>query len=257
MSVTLNFFINICAPILSLIIDLIALYFTYKSFDLDNNKYDYYTETRILQINPIFYINIENEILHNQINQDDIAYQNKKYISNSLFNVYLLLIFGYIIISYLFMVDFSNLFYSLSKIDLCNIFEKCLKYSTVFIIVYCTGMLLIFTNRSISLSKNIIAMKYYSLKIISDVLLLSMLHYMQINFFWREIYLFSFIFLISIQCIWFEYSLRKSFKIINDTPLIKEKIKRYKSFVPGYLTPLVLYLVMILVKVLEKQLLIT
>lgn len=55
----------------------------------------------------------------------------------------------------------------------------------------------------------------------------------------------------------FEYSLRKSFKIINDTPLIKEKIKRYKSFVPGYLTPLVLYLVMILVKVLEKQLLIT
>lgn len=59
-SVTLNFFINICAPILSLIIDLIALYFTYKSFDLDNNKYDYYTETRILQINPIFYINIEN-----------------------------------------------------------------------------------------------------------------------------------------------------------------------------------------------------
>ena len=39
----------------------------------------------------------------------------------------------------------------------------------------------------------------------------------------------------------FEYSLRKSFKIINDTPLIKEKIKRYKSFVPGYLTPLVLY----------------
>ena len=94
--------------------------------------------------------------MHNQINQDDIAYQNKKYISNSLFNVYLLLIFGYIIISYLFMVDFSNLFYSLSKIDLCNIFEKCLKYSTVFIIVYCMLIKKIKDNKYISLQKKFI-----------------------------------------------------------------------------------------------------
>ena len=221
--------------IISLILDFIALYITYKSLDIENNKNVYYTNLRILQINPVFNINIKNEFEHNQTSQEDIAYQNKKYISNWIFVVYLLLILGYITISYLFVIDFSNIssiLYSLSKIDLMmsyKIFENCLKYSTVFIIVYCLGILFMFTNRSISLLKNIIAMKYYSLKILLDILLLSVLHYMQINFFWGEMYIYSFIFIIGMQSSWFEYSLRKSFKLIENTQLIKEKIKRNRK----------------------------
>lgn len=196
-----NIFVDKILPVLEFIIGLVGLWFTYKSFDFDNNNNESFMETRILQINPTFNINVKNEIIYNQTNQDNIIYQNKKYISNSIFTAYLLSILGYIIISYLFMTDFSsvsNLFNSLSKIDLMmsyKIFEKCLEYSTLFIMVYCIGMLLLFINKSISLLKNIIAMKYYSLKIISDILLLTVLQYMQINFFWGEIYIYIPLFL--------------------------------------------------------------
>ncbi len=253
----MDFFIDKCIPVLSLVISLISTIIAYKTFH-SNNDGEQIIDNKILQINPIYFNNFfyQSDVISD--NTDTIKYKNRKWIVNLIFFVYLItLLFCFFYYTYS-MYDFSSLlsfFTSSNKIlsyRFITVLIKCLHYVTIFSIIYSLTVLGIFYNRRETILKNLFAMKYYSIKIITDCVLLHLLKDFSSNEKVMIVYILLFLFLLFFQCNWFYHSLEKSFCLILPSAYLPNIVLDIARFFPAYLCPVFLYLIIGIINKVSK-----
>ena len=208
-------YIELAIAIISLIFTVISTYFSFKQSNSDPT----YTDQRILQINPIYFVTNNCSIEHT--NDQSVNNQNKSFIANSLFTFHMIVIGIYTAtIRTIILISVINIFYSLF-------------------------VLLFFRNKRCTILKNIIAMKHYSLKIITDTFLIIICSVLLTeNFINDSILLLNMssisFFAYMFQITWFFFTLQKSFKLIKPTKLYKEMLMRLILYVPSYIIPFIM-----------------
>ena len=226
-------YIELAIAIISLIFTIIS---TYLSFKQSNSNPTSNIEQRILQINPIYFVN--NNYTNKYIDDQSIDNQNKSFMLKCIYTIHLLVIVFYYIFQ--LMECFDN------EYSLVVAIIKTIILISLINIFYSLFILFFFKNNEYTVIKNLIAMKYYSLKVITDIILIAICTIlMSENFInntsfllnMTSISLFDFIF----QITWFFYTLQKSFKLIEPTKLYKEKLIRLIYYIPSYLIPFVMF----------------
>ena len=152
---------------------------------------------------------------------------------------------------YLSVYDYTNLMSFVSSLNrmtigqILNITKICLFYISFSMFVYSLFTFLVFYNRKTTVINNIIAMKYYVIKCISDISSLVIINDLTVintnDTLSYLIYLIAFLILVLFQFTWFDYSLKKAFLDLKSSTYIPEKIYQFFSYFPVYLSPIVLY----------------
>ncbi|WP_405316810.1 hypothetical protein [Faecalibacillus faecis] len=248
----MDFFINKCIPVFSLVLSLVSTIIAYKS--LHSNKDDKrITNVRILQINPSYFYNHQ-DVQYSQtkyISNEDNTYRNKRWIINIVYFFYLAVICISFMYMYLSVYDYTDLVSFVSSLNkmtsgqILNITKTCLFYMILSMLVYSFSIFLLFYNRKASVINNIIAMKYYVIKCISDIFSLVIIHNLTVininDSLSYLIYLIALLILMLFQFTWFDYSLKKAFLDLKSSTYIPEKMYQFFSYFPVYLSPIVLY----------------
>ena len=213
-------YIELAIAIISLIFTVISTYFSFKQSNSDPT----YTDQRILQINPIYFVTNNCSIEHTD--DQSVNNQNKSFIANSLFTFHMIVIGIYYIYQLMECTDNGNSIYTATIRTIILI--------SVINIFYSLFVLLFFRNKRCTILKNIIAMKHYSLKIITDTFLIINDSILLLNM--SSISFFAYMF----QITWFFFTLQKSFKLIKPTKLYKEMLMRLILYVPSYIIPFIM-----------------
>ena len=182
---------------------------------------------------------------------EDNTYRNKRWIINMVYFIYLAAICISFIYMYLSVYDYTNLMSFVSSLNrmtigqILNITKICLFYISFSMFVYSLFTFLVFYNRKTTVINNIIAMKYYVIKCISDISSLVIINDLTVintnDTLSYLIYLIAFLILVLFQFTWFDYSLKKAFLDLKSSTYIPEKIYQFFSYFPVYLSPIVLY----------------
>lgn len=224
-------YIELAIAIISLIFTVISTYFSFKQSNSDPT----YTDQRILQINPIYFVTNNCSIEHTD--EQSVNNQNKSFIANSLFTFHMIVIGIYYIYQLMECTDNGNSIYTATIRTIILI--------SVINIFYSLFVLLFFINKRCTILKNIIAMKHYSLKIITDTFLIIICSVLLTeNFINDSILLLNMssisFFAYMFQITWFFFTLQKSFKLIKPTKLYKEMLMRLILYVPSYIIPFIM-----------------
>ena len=210
-------------------------------------------DIKILQINPEYFYNYQDAQYSKTkcISNEDNTYRNKRWIINMVYFIYLAAICISFIYMYLSAYDYTNLMSFVSSLNrmtigqILNITKICLFYISFSMFVYSLFTFLVFYNRKTTVINNIIAMKYYVIKCISDISSLVIINDLTVintnDTLSYLIYLIAFLILVLFQFTWFDYSLKKAFLDLKSSTYIPEKIYQFFSYFPVYLSPIVLY----------------
>lgn len=172
----MDFFINKFIPVAGFFINVFIAILTYKS--MHPNKDDKsIVDIKILQINPEYFYNYQDAQYSKTkcISNEDNTYRNKRWIINMVYFIYLAAICISFIYMYLSVYDYTNLMSFVSSLNrmtigqILNITKICLFYISFSMFVYSLFTFLVFYNRKTTVINNIIAMKYYVIKCISDI----------------------------------------------------------------------------------------
>ena len=234
--ISMDFFINKFIPVAGFFINVFIAILTYKS--MHPNKDDKsIVDIKMLQINPEYFYNYQDAQYSKTkcISNEDNTYRNKRWL----------------IYMYLSVYDYTDLMSFVSSLNrmtigqILNITKICLFYISFSMFVYSLFTFLVFYNRKASVINNIIAMKYYVIKCISDIsslVIINDLTVININDTLSYlIYLIAFLILVLFQFTWFDYSLKKAFLDLKSSTYIPEKMYQFFSYFPVYLSPIVLY----------------
>lgn len=248
----MDFFINKFIPVAGFFINVFIAILTYKS--MHPNKDDKsIVDIKILQINPEYFYNYQDAQYSKTkcISNEDNTYRNKRWIINMVYFIYLAAICISFIYMYLSVYDYTNLMSFVSSLNrmtigqILNITKICLFYISFSMFVYSLFTFLVFYNRKTTVINNIIAMKYYVIKCISDISSLVIINDLTVintsDTLSYLIYLITFLILVLFQFTWFDYSLKKAFLDLKSSTYIPEKIYQFFSYFPVYLSPIVLY----------------
>lgn len=248
----MDFFINKFIPVAGFFINVFIAILTYKS--MHPNKDDKsIVDIKILQINPEYFYNYQDAQYSKTkcISNEDNTYRNKRWIINMVYFIYLAAICISFIYMYLSVYDYTNLMSFVSSLNrmtigqILNITKICLFYISFSMFVYSLFTFLVFYNRKTTVINNIIAMKYYVIKCISDISSLVIINDLTVintsDTLPYLIYLIAFLILVLFQFTWFDYSLKKAFLDLKSSTYIPEKIYQFFSYFPVYLSPIVLY----------------
>lgn len=248
----MDFFINKFIPVAGFFINVFIAILTYKS--MHPNKDDKsIVNIKILQINPEYFYNYQDAQYSKTkcISNEDNTYRNKRWIINMVYFIYLAAICISFIYMYLSVYDYTNLMSFVSSLNrmtigqILNITKICLFYISFSMFVYSLFTFLVFYNRKTTVINNIIAMKYYVIKCISDISSLVIINDLTVintsDTLSYLIYLIAFLILVLFQFTWFDYSLKKAFLDLKSSTYIPEKIYQFFSYFPVYLSPIVLY----------------
>ena len=248
----MDFFINKFIPVAGFFINVFIAILTYKS--KHPNKDDKsIVDIKILQINPEYFYNYQDAQYSKTkcISNEDNTYRNKRWIINMVYFIYLAAICISFIYMYLSAYDYTNLMSFVSSLNrmtigqILNITKICLFYISFSMFVYSLFTFLVFYNRKTTVINNIIAMKYYVIKCISDISSLVIINDLTVintnDTLSYLIYLIAFLILVLFQFTWFDYSLKKAFLDLKSSTYIPEKIYQFFSYFPVYLSPIVLY----------------
>ena len=248
----MDFFINKFIPVAGFFINVFIAILTYKS--MHPNKDDKsIVDIKILQINPEYFYNYQDAQYSKTkcISNEDNTYRNKRWIINMVYFIYLAAVCISFIYMYLSVYDYTNLMSFVSSLNrmtigqILNITKICLFYISFSMFVYSLFTFLVFYNRKTTVINNIIAMKYYVIKCISDISSLVIINDLTVintsDTLSYLIYLIAFLILVLFQFTWFDYSLKKAFLDLKSSTYIPEKIYQFFSYFPVYLSPIVLY----------------
>lgn len=250
--ISMDFFINKFIPVAGFFINVFIAILTYKS--MHPNKDDKsIVDIKMLQINPEYFYNYQDAQYSKTkcISNEDNTYRNKRWLINMVYFIYLATICISFIYMYLSVYDYTDLMSFVSSLNrmtigqILNITKICLFYISFSMFVYSLFTFLVFYNRKASVINNIIAMKYYVIKCISDIsslVIINDLTVININDTLSYlIYLIAFLILVLFQFTWFDYSLKKAFLDLKSSTYIPEKMYQFFSYFPVYLSPIVLY----------------
>lgn len=174
--ISMDFFINKFIPVAGFFINVFIAILTYKSMH-PNNDDKSIVDIKILQINPEYFYNYQDAQYSKTkcISNEDNTYRNKRWIINMVYFIYLAAICISFIYMYLSVYDYTNLMSFVSSLNrmtigqILNITKICLFYISFSMFVYSLFTFLVFYNRKTTVINNIIAMKYYVIKCISDI----------------------------------------------------------------------------------------
>lgn len=234
----MDFFINKFIPVAGFFINVFIAILTYKS--MHPNKDDKsIVDIKILQINPEYFYNYQDAQYSKTkcISNEDNTYRNKRWIINMVYFIYLAAICISFIYMYLSVYDYTNLMSFVSSLNrmtigqILNITKICLFYISFSMFVYSLFTFLVFYNRKTTVINNIIAMKYYVIKCISDISSLVIINDLTVintsDTLSYLIYLIAFLILVLFQFTWFDYSLKKAFLDLKSSTYIPEKIYQF------------------------------
>ena len=234
--ISMDFFINKFIPVAGFFINVFIAILTYKS--MHPNKDDKsIVDIKMLQINPEYFYNYQDAQYSKTkcISNEDNTYRNKRWLINMYLSVY----------DYTDLMSFVSSLNRMTIGQILNITKICLFYISFSMFVYSLFTFLVFYNRKASVINNIIAMKYYVIKCISDIsslVIINDLTVININDTLSYlIYLIAFLILVLFQFTWFDYSLKKAFLDLKSSTYIPEKMYQFFSYFPVYLSPIVLY----------------
>ena len=195
----------------------------------------------IKQINPRYNVQLSYEVMKN----NSIALKNAQWKAKRIFQVivYLIYIFlGVYLIDYIKNNTITTMTDTMAVV--CLPFRRMLIYLSSFLIIFCIIVILRGWEKNKSVLYNLVGMKFFSLKIFTDFILLLGLFLVSYSFLekmsvseWNSVCSWIMVGLaiqLSLQLMWIHFTISKLTKSIQTAQTYEEKEKQLLMYVPVY-----------------------